>query len=120
VTEGIVSAVPGLTLLQLHGFENREVTARAVVSTGEKKKGNPFVAKVATALEGAVGPRILKYPEDTNELGATTNVQGVAVRRAGGRFLHIEMDGGLRRELQANADLRAKAFSAVAAVLTSP
>jgi len=75
---------------------------------------------VARAIEEIVGPRVLKYPEDTSELGATTNVQGAIVRRAGGQFLHIEMADGLRRDLLRDAALRAKVLDALGAALAGP
>jgi hypothetical protein len=73
------------------------------------------VQKARAALEAVVGPRVMVYPDDTNELGATTNVEGMAVRRAGGRFLHVEMDGELRRSLRTNGGLRRRALDALAA-----
>jgi hypothetical protein len=118
-TEGAIDAVPKLSVVQLHGFADRKLGARAVVSVGEKKPGNPYVAKVASALEAVVGPKILKYPEDTGELGATTNVQGSIVRRSGGKFLHIEMDDGLRKDLVGDAALRGKALDALANAVSS-
>jgi len=114
-TEGAVDAIPKIAVVQLHGFAERNIPARAVVSAGEKRAGAAIVASAARALEGAVGPRVLRYPEDTNELGATTNVQGAVVRRAGGLFLHIEMEGGTRRDLLRDASMRAKALDAIGA-----
>lgn len=119
-TEAVVEVVPRVSVVQLHGFADRKLGARAVVSTGEKRGGSQLVARVAHALEQVVGPRILAYPDDTNELGATTNVQGAIVRRVGGQFLHIEMDEGLRRDLLRDATLRAKALDALGATLTTP
>jgi hypothetical protein len=119
-TEGAVEAIPGIHVVQMHGFAERQPAARAVFSSGEKRAASPVVARVARALEGAVGPRVLRYPDDTNELGATKNVQGVVVRRAAGVFVHIEMDDGLRRELLRDASLRVKALDALGASLDSP
>ena len=119
-TEAAVEVVPRVSVVQLHGFADRQLGGRAVVSSGEKRGGSPHVARVARALEEIVGPRILKYPEDTSELGATTNVQGAIVRRAGGQFLHIEMADGLRRDLLRDAALRAKVLDALAAALAGP
>jgi hypothetical protein len=62
---------------------------------------------------------VLRYPEDTKELGATTNVQGAAVRRAGGRFLHVELNEETRRILLADAPLRGRALAAIAASMES-
>ncbi len=119
-TEAAVEVVPRLSVVQLHGFADRKLGARAVVSTGEKKRGAPAVARVASALEAVVGPRILKYPDDTSELGATTNVQGAIVRRASGQFLHIEMEDGLRRLLLRDPALRGRWMSALGTTLGEP
>jgi hypothetical protein len=113
MTEGLVTAIPTVDVIQLHGFQNRETSARAVVSAGERRPGSALVARARTNLEAVVGPRVLAYPEDTNELGATTNVEGMTVRRSGGRFLHVEMDGELRRALVADISLRARALDAL-------
>jgi hypothetical protein len=112
-TEGAIQAINRITVVQLHGFGARDPQARAVVSTGDKRAGTALVTRVAKALEGAVGPPVLRYPEDTAELGATTNVQGAIVRAAGGCFVHIEMDEGLRKDLQADATMRGRFFAAM-------
>jgi hypothetical protein len=116
-TEGALEAVPGASVVQLHGFATREPPARAVVSSGERRAGHPLVARAAAALTGVVGGPVLKYPDDTSELGATTNAQGMIVRAAGGRFLHVEMDEGLRRDLACDPALRGRAFDALARAL---
>ncbi|MBL8609419.1 MAG: hypothetical protein JNL38_18960 [Myxococcales bacterium] len=116
-TEGAVTALKTPTVIQLHGFAGREVASRAVVSTGERKGGSALTAEVARALAGAVGGDVLRYPEDTKELGATTNVQGALVRSRGGRFIHIEMSSDLRKELVRDEALRKKAFSAILGAL---
>ena len=115
MTEGLVEAIPKVDVIQLHGFQNRETTARAVLSSGERRPGVPIVLRARAAFEAVVGPRVIVYPEDTSELGATTNVEGMAVRHSGGRFLHVEMDGDLRRALGADALLRGRALDALAA-----
>ena len=112
-TEGVIDALGKPQVIQVHGFADRKLGARAIVSAGEKAPGNPLVAKVARAIEAVTGPRILKYPDDTKELGATTNVQGAIIRRAGGTFLHIEMDDGLRRDLVKDAAFRGKMLDAL-------
>lgn len=120
MTEGAVSAIPAVDVVQLHGFQNREASARAVVSTGERSGRGDFLPRAAAALEAAVGPRVLRYPADTSELGATTNVQGMVVRKSGGRFLHVEMDEGLRRDLLQDSAFRAKTLDALAAIFQRP
>jgi hypothetical protein len=116
-TEALVSQQKGIAIVQTHGFAPREVDARAVVSSGEKGGGAPWVAKAAKSLSEIMGGKVLRFPEDTNELGATTNVQGVVVRRAGGKFMHIEMDSEMRRHLLADPTLRGRALDAMAAAI---
>ncbi len=116
-TEGAVNVLKTPTVIQLHGFANREVTSKAVVSSGERKGGSAMTAKIAKALGGAVGGDVQRYPEDTKELGATTNVQGALVRSRGGVFVHVEMSGDLRRDLQRDDALRKRAFDALVGAL---
>jgi hypothetical protein len=116
-TEGALIAINPITVVQLHGFAAREAKGRAVVSTGERRPGNALVARLAKALDRAVGSPVLRYPEDTSELGATTNVQGTIVRAAGGRFVHIEMDEQLRKDLNADATLRGRFVAAMTEAL---
>lgn len=120
LTEAAVDALPKLVVVQLHGFAEREIPARAVVSAGTRRPGAGVVARGARALEDVVGPRVLRFPEDTGELGATTNVQGAIVRRAGGLFLHVEMAEGLRRDLLRDASLRGRALDAIGNSVTAP
>ena len=119
-TEGAIAGQKGLAVVQLHGFAAREVDARAVVSNGDKTPGVPWVTKAATSLAEIMGGKVLRFPEDTAELGATTNVQGIAVRRAGGRFLHVEMDDEMRRRLLAEPELRSRALDAIGSAIDVP
>jgi len=120
-TEGAIDVIgKNLQVIQVHGFADRKLGARAVVSVGEKRAGNAVVGRVAKAVEEVTGPRILRYPEDTKELGATTNVQGAIIRRAGGKFLHIEMDDNLRRDLVKDAGFRGKMLDALWGAFSAP
>jgi hypothetical protein len=78
--------------------------------------GVPIVTRVHTALKGVVNG-VARFPEESSELGATTNVQGVIVREAGGQFLHVEMAAPLRRDLLSNPTLRASVLSSLADAL---
>jgi hypothetical protein len=117
-TEALIGTQKNLNIVQLHGFSTREVDARAVVSSGERRPGVPWVAKAATSLSEIMAGKVLRYPEDTNELGATTNVQAMALRRAaGGKFLHVEMDDEMRRRLLNDPALRSRALDAIRAAI---
>jgi hypothetical protein len=119
-TEGLAAALPRATVVQLHGYADRDDGALAVVSAGERRPAPSFVTAVAAGLAAAVSGRVALFPDDTDELGATTNVQGPVVRGAGGRFVHVEMSAALRRALLADASLRNRFFDALLAALAAP
>jgi hypothetical protein len=118
-TTAVLDAQPSATVVQLHGFARRADGMRAVVSNGTRASDEPLVDRVAAALGSVVGSGIKTYPRDTKELGATQNVQGIAVRRAGGHFVHIELDATLRKDLADDAQLRSRAFGALAVALST-
>jgi hypothetical protein len=119
-TAGAIGVLNPISVVQLHGFAAGAARGRAVVSSGDKRAGATLAVLAKTRLGQVVGEGVLRFPEDTLELGATTNVQGAAVRRSGGRFLHIEMDETLRRDLNSDASLRDRALDAIAGVMRAP
>ena len=118
-TEGLLEASPAATVLQLHGFSEREGDTNVIVSAGTSARGDARVARVASALAALLGPGVRRYPDDTADLGATSNVQGIAVRHARGQFLHVEIDATLRRTLLADASLRARVLDALGEAVTT-
>ena len=116
VTEGVMRATPNARVVQLHGFAARDADASIVLSSGEKSKST-LVDRAQARLVDVLGKGVLRFPEESVELGATTNVQGDAVRRAGGEFLHVEIVAPLRRDLLSNPQLRASFLAALAAAL---
>jgi hypothetical protein len=112
-TEGVLRAAPQTTLVQLHGFAPRESNAMVVISSGQRSNDDPLVGRAAAALSTVVSPGVLRFPSDTSELGATTNVQGSAARAAGGRFLHVEMAEALRTDLLRDDRLRGRFLDAL-------
>lgn len=114
-TEGLLRARPKPTVVQVHGFGEREnVPSAVVLSAGVRTPGHPVVTRVALALSRVIDGGVLRFPDDHNELGATTNVQGAIVRESGGQFLHIEMAAPLRRDLLSNPSARANVLAALA------
>ncbi len=114
-----LSATEGLTrarrwpVVQIHGFaESKRVPAgvEAVVSEGTQV---PTLAKELAAKMSEKNGRIFLFPRDTSALGATTNVQGDAVRSMSVPFLHIEMSPGLRNRLRGAPAPLAEALRAV-------
>jgi hypothetical protein len=119
-TTGLLTALPHATVVQLHGFAQRESRASAVLSSGAARGGDPLVQRAVVLLAGVIGEGVLRFPEDTDDLGATKNVQGTAVRAAGGRFLHVEMSAELRSSLLADQQLRDRLLGALAQSLAEP
>lgn len=118
-TRGVVRALGAPVVVQLHGFGGRESAMKAVVSSGESAR-RPHVERVAPALDLALGGGVLRYPAETRELGATTNVQGKLVRAAGGTFLHVEMSEVARRLVASDPTTREAAFVALAKAVEAP
>jgi hypothetical protein len=117
-TIAFTKAVPTPSVVQLHGFGAGEGRGRVVLSAGERRPADPLVARAQTALTRVLGEGILRFPEDTSELGATTNVQGAVVREAGGRFLHVEMADAVRRSLLQDASLRTRVLGVLGDAVT--
>lgn len=117
-TLGLLEAVPQPTVVQLHGFADDEGDARIIVSSGDGSSSAPLLARVQSALSGVMGPGVWRYPTETTKLGATTNVQGAAVRAHGGRFLHIEMASVVRATLLQDTVLRARFMASLGPLLT--
>jgi hypothetical protein len=116
-TAGILSAPSPPVLVQLHGFGPRESDAAVIVSTGALQRGDPWLARTRELLTPLVPGRVDRFPDETEELGATTNVQGRLARSVGARFLHVEMSAALRRSLLPDADGRSRFLDALGRTL---
>jgi hypothetical protein len=112
-TEGLLRARSAATIVQLHGFAPRESGASVVLSNGAPQPGDALVARAATLLVPALGPGVKRFPDETADLGATKNVQGILARRVGAKFLHIEIEASVRKALLADAQLRARFLDAL-------
>jgi hypothetical protein len=119
-TEGALAAVPGATVVQLHGFGPRESGAEVVVSSGVSRPNQALPTRARELLSPLVRGRVDRFPDESRELGATTNVQGELVRRSGGRFLHVEMSAAFRKTLLADPELRGRFLDALARAVESP
>jgi len=115
-TEGMLRARSKAVAVQLHGFGDREADGAIVLSSGVRHFGVPTVVAAQAALSRVIDGGVLRFPDDQDELGATTNVQGAVVRDAGGRFLHVEIGAPLRRALLSDAIYRASVLSTLADV----
>lgn len=118
-TAAAVEVVPGVEVVQLHGFgddEAAEGMPAVIVSGGLSDAATPRARVVAARLRGGLGVEVGLYPVDTDRLGATTNVQGRAIRgREGASFVHVEMSAGLRQRLRGDAAARARLVEALRA-----
>lgn len=110
ITQKVMLAMNSNEIVQLHGFgtkNKKRADALAIVSSGNASAASPRAHALVTALREHFGSRILLFPRDTSELGATTNVQGHMVKSYAARepersengFLHIEMSQALRTSL---------------------
>lgn len=89
-----------LVVIQLHGFADGERRPDAIISSGDTSQSAPVVARLADSLKPLVG-KVLRFPEETDELGGTTNAQGRLLstsRRA--HFVHLELSSRVRRALR--------------------
>jgi hypothetical protein len=92
---------PRTVVVQPHAFALSTVGGEAVdmiVSPGSKKNTSPVFEQMVKGLKEAFpGCTIKIYPNEIRILGGTTNLQGKAVRAAGGDFIHIELSKTMRR-----------------------
>jgi hypothetical protein len=114
----IATQRPQSLAVQLHGFADHRVDADIVVSAGSKSPAAPWVIAVRDELQQMLPGRVIAaYPNDVDDLGATTNSQGRALRAAQQRFLHVEMSGSLRQSLRRRSGDRARYIAGLAKAL---
>jgi hypothetical protein len=95
-------------IVQVHGFGDRQglpAEVKAVVADGGSARAADAPAvrlRAALAARWGAG-RARLYGVDADVLGATTNVEGKAARRAGAVFLHMEMSAATRKALATDA-----------------
>ncbi len=109
-TIGAAAGLRTLRVAQLHGFSERQsIPFDVVLSSGEaSRKALPVKTRLAPlgviALHGV----------DTEELGATTNVQGRALNQSlPGQFLHLELSAQARKVLREDASARRRLIDAL-------
>lgn len=106
-TAAALEVLPDAEVLQLHGFDDSDAEGAAppaaIVSAGERTPSTRARA-LADALRTGTGQRVAVFGDDIERLGATTNVQGHAVRARGSaaRFVHIELSATLRQQLRSD------------------
>jgi hypothetical protein len=97
-TERIVRVLDHVVVIQLHGFADRPGQPEIILSSGADHV--PAHIAALTAALGSIFERVLRYPDDIDELGGVTNVQGrLLARYPYAHFVHVELSGATRRRL---------------------
>lgn len=102
-------------IVQLHGFDAARrqgmaaMDADAIVSDGSHAPSERLLDLADCMASAFPGRSIQVFPIDTDELGATANAQGRAVRAAGfAGFAHLELSAEFRKALAADPAERAR------------
>ncbi|MCA9188447.1 MAG: hypothetical protein KDA99_22620 [Planctomycetales bacterium] len=93
-------------VLQVHGFDATRRHSLAghgsdIIASDATRSPSPWTLQAVQSLKAGMPQyRISLFPRDVDELGATTNMQAKAARQVGPHhFLHLEMNGSVRRDL---------------------
>jgi hypothetical protein len=106
-TEAIVRELDQVVVIQLHGFAERPTRPEIVLSSGADEIG-ALLPGLATGLS-AIFERVLRYPEELDELGGTRNVQGrMLALHPRAHFVHVELSARTRARLGATPALLAR------------
>ncbi len=102
-------------IVQLHGFDGARrqgqaaMEADAIVSDGSRAPSRRLLDLADCMSAAFPGRSIRVFPLDTEELGATVNAQGKALRGSGfAGFAHLELSAGFRKDLEADPAERAR------------
>jgi hypothetical protein len=101
-------------VIQIHGFEKELRTSGAgraadmIISNGSDTPGDGLLNLADCLSHSFPEHNVRVYPLDVQELGATQNSQGQALREAGfAGFAHIEISNQLRRSFLDDPQMRA-------------
>lgn len=102
-------------VIQLHGFDHAKRSSIAaaeagmILSDGSRNPSDRLLSLAGCLTRAFPDTKVAVFPIDSDELGATTNAQGRALRLAGFTgFSHIELSESMRRRLIENFADRAK------------
>jgi len=116
-TLAATTALGAVDVVQLHGFgvhRQSLASVSAVLSSGLPTHSTPRVARLAEALRPWLGGQVLRYPEDSQELGATRNVQGQLVNGLPDAcFIHMELSPSARQRLLTSEEARTRLAQAL-------
>ncbi len=111
-TEAIVRELDQVVVIQLHGFAERPTRPEIILSSGADEIG-ALLPGLATGLS-TIFERVLRYPEEFDELGGTSNVQGrMLALYPRAHFVHVELSARTRARLGATPALLARFAHAV-------
>jgi hypothetical protein len=114
-TDGLATALPRPLFVQVHGFGAKTSEACAVVSEGPTRLEPGRIERIALDLVGVLGCTTVRTGAEVPALAARTNAQGkLLVDRAA--FLHLELAAGVREDLRAAAERRARLAGYLAAL----
>lgn len=108
LTQAYAEVYPAGRIIQLHGFSSDKRRTPAgrqasiIVSAGHSWPGNE-ARGLQTCLKAGLKGKVLLFPYEVKELGATRNVQGRFMRSLGHNgFVHLEFSNALRKRLKNN------------------
>ena len=113
-------------VIQLHGFDadrrNSKAKSADVILSDTTRFPARHALQTAIRLKELLGQSSAKlFPLDIEELGGTKNSQASLLRNSGfHRFLHVELDGELRKQLAGNASKRSEFAAALLGAGTNP
>lgn len=111
-TEAIVRELDQVVVIQLHGFAERPTRPEIILSSGADEIG-ALLPGLATGLS-TIFERVLRYPDELDELGGTSNVQGrMLALYPRAHFVHVELSARTRARLGATPALLARFAHAV-------
>lgn len=89
-------------VVQLHGFDSKAHTGikADIVASAGTNRPMAWLRKLVERIANATSLRVLVYPDDTKQLGGTTNAQAKALQNYPNcGFLHLEMTREVRDRL---------------------
>ncbi|WP_166263609.1 hypothetical protein [Marinobacter caseinilyticus] len=110
LTRAVALGLGKVTIIQLHGYsaeKRKSAVARAsdiIISSGASAP-QPEMLRIADCLSQQTPWRVLRFPEDTGELGGTRNLQGQLLHALGKPiFVHMELSHSVRKALINNPE----------------
>ncbi len=115
LARGAVLANPDVVVLQIHGFAqskrkpgNQHID---LIFSNGTARSSESLHQLGDCAKSSLGLATAVYPDQIDELGATTNTVGKAMRALNSRgFLHLEVSRSARHLLRDDAAARAKLY----------